>query len=186
MAGRFPYNRPAVLSDGGKSGRPVKEEFAPGAFAHTIEEKVEIHLLYGHSFDKPLASLKNGTLKFSDTAAFLELEAILTPEIMETSYAQDLVAQIESGLVTGLSPGFRLPPERAVPRDKAEQWRDEGSDPANGMHNARIRRILEAILVEFSIVTRPAYKEAQVEMIRAQQDHVERDGLNRTLRRWRL
>lgn len=187
LRGRFPYNKPAVLSDGGKSGRPVKEEFAPEAFRYSIEQtEADIHLLFGHSFDKPLASVRNGTLKFSDSAEALLLEAVLTAEILETSYARDLVAQIESGLVTGLSPGFRLPPERAVPRDKAEQWRDEGHDPARGMYNARIRRILDAILVEMSIVTRPAYTDAQVELTRSLGQDDDRAGLNRTLKRWRL
>ncbi|MGJ3230249.1 MAG: HK97 family phage prohead protease [Oceanicaulis sp.] len=167
LSGRFPYNSNAVLSDGGKSGRPIKERIAPGAFKHSIESEADIHFLAGHSFDRPLASKNSGSLQFRDTPTGLELVAMLTPAILRAAYAQDAIAQIESGLVTGLSPGFRLPPDRAVPRDQAEQWEDEEDNPAEGMHRAKIRTILQAILVELSLVTRPAYQESAVEMARA-------------------
>ncbi|MEM9782350.1 MAG: HK97 family phage prohead protease [Pseudomonadota bacterium] len=164
IEGRFPYNRPAVLSDGGRTGRPRKERVAPGAFNFTIEdEDRDIHFLAGHSFDRPLASKRSGTLTFRDTATALTMAATITPAILRAGYAQDTVAQVESGLVTGLSPGFRMPPERAVPREEAEDVEEEPDRPAEGMNAALIRTIKQAILVEFSIVTRPAYPEAQVE-----------------------
>lgn len=167
LTGRFPYDSNAVLSDGGRNGRPVKERIAPGAFSYSIEAEADIHFLVGHSFDRPLASKNSGTLRFRDTRLGLEITALLTPAILRTAYAQDAIAQIESGLVTGLSPGFRLPPERAVPRDQAEAWEDEADNPAEGMHRAKIRTILQAILVELSLVTRPAYRESAVQMARA-------------------
>jgi len=37
LRGRFPYGKPAVLSDGGRTGRPKKEVFAPRAFAYRVE-----------------------------------------------------------------------------------------------------------------------------------------------------
>lgn len=164
LAGRFPYNSTAILSDGGRSGRPRKEQFAPGAFEFSISQPdTEIHLLIGHSFDRPLASKRNGTLFFNDTPEALEFEATITPEVQSTSYWADIRALIASGLAIGVSPGFRLPPERAVARELAERIEEEGLDPANGMHRALIRTILQAILVEMSIVTRPAYPEAQIQ-----------------------
>jgi hypothetical protein len=57
----------------------------------------------------------------------------------------------------GISPGFRIPPERAV----ANAEKVEEEDPALGI--ALIRYIFAALLYELSIVTRPAYPEAQVE-----------------------
>ena len=58
ISGRFPYNKWAVLSDSGKNGRPRKERFAPGAFRYSLENTKQspIHLLFGHSYDRPLAS----------------------------------------------------------------------------------------------------------------------------------
>lgn len=168
LSGRFPYGKPAVLSDGGRNGRPVKEIIERGAFDYTVEAAdVDIHLLLGHSFDKPLASKRTGTLTFRQTAEALVIAAVLTPSILRTQHAQDALALVESGLSVGLSPGFRLPPERAVPREEAEVIEDEPDRPAEGMHRAIIRRIRQAILVEMSLVTRPAYQEASVDLARA-------------------
>jgi HK97 family phage prohead protease len=164
LRGRFPYRKRAVLSDGGKNGgRPQKEEFLPGAFTYSLESPdQEIHLLVGHSFDKPLASKGTGTLVFNDTAEALGFDAEITPEIADTSYGSDVLKQIESGLAVGISPGFRIPPKRAVA--VAEKFTDEGHDPARGNHNALIRTIMAAILYELSVVTRPAYQEAVVQL----------------------
>lgn len=163
LLGTFPYNSTAVLSDGGRRGRPRKEQFAPGAFEFSISQpETEIHLLVGHSFDRPLASKQNNTLLFRDTDEALTFEAVITPEVQRTTHWTDVLALVRSGLAVGISPGFRLPPERAVARKLAERIEEEGLDPANGMHRAIIRTILQAILVEMSIVTRPAYPEAQI------------------------
>jgi len=159
IRGRFPYNSKAVLSDGGRTGRPQKEQFAPGAFTYSLKAPTDIHLLFGHSFDKPLASKNNGTLTFDDTDDALTFDADIVPEVAETSYARDLFSLIAAGLVLGLSPGFRIPPPSAVPADEAEKVEEE--DPNIG--RALIRTIFAAILFELSIVTRPAYDQAQVE-----------------------
>ncbi|SFQ63163.1 prohead serine protease, partial [Roseivivax halotolerans] len=58
---------------------------------------------------------------------------------------------------SGGTPGFRIPPERAVP--DAEKVEEE--NPAEGM--ALIRTIFAALLYELSVVTRPAYDETQIE-----------------------
>jgi HK97 family phage prohead protease len=184
IRGRFPYNKKAVLSDGGKRGRPQKEQFAPGAFSHSINSaEQEIHLLSGHDFAKPLASKNTGTLLFKDTVEALTFDAIIAPEVADTSYGADLLKLIGAGLVFGLSPGFRIPPPAAVPPDQAEKVEEE--PPSLG--RAIIRTILEAILFELSIVTRPAYDEAQVEMRNWQ---VSDSGLvvpkPHPLARWRL
>jgi len=160
LAGRFPYNKWAVLSDGGKTGRPKKERFAPGAFTYSLEhvDDSPIHLLAGHSYDRA-----NKTLTLTDTDTELLFEAILTPEVVSITWVQDLLRLIEAGLSVGLSPGFRIPPERAVPAGEAELIENEGYNPSKGAFNAILRTILQAILFELSIVTRPAYDEAQVE-----------------------
>lgn len=165
LRGRFPYKKRAVLSDGGrKGGRPQKEEFSPRAFAYRVNAPdKEIHLLVGHDFNRPLASKLTGTMKLVDTAEALTFEAEITPEIAATSYGRDVLAQIDSGLAYGISPGFRLPPPRRVA--KPETFTDEGHDPSRGMFNALIRTINAALLYELSIVTRPAYKESTIEAL---------------------
>ena len=161
LRGRFPYNRTTVLSDGGKTGRPRKEQFASRAFAYRVEDpKLDIHILVGHDYNKPLASKLTGTLHLTDSADALTFDATITPEIAQTSYGKDVLAQMNSGLVFGLSPGFRMPPERAVP--VAEKITTEPNDPARGMNGAIIRTVLEALLYELSIVTVAAYADATV------------------------
>lgn len=186
LHGRFPYNKRAVLSDGGRTGRPRKEAIASRAFAYRVDRPEEdIHFLVGHSFDKPLASRAAGTLDLVDGDDALTFTATITPEMQEVSYVRDVLASITAGLTLGISPGFRLPPKRAVP--EPELIEDEGSDPENGAHNAIIRTVLAALLYELSVVTRPAYPEAQVEA--RNWDSVAGDntatGLHRTLNRWR-
>jgi len=164
LAGRFPYGRIAVLSDGGRSGLPRKEQFGPRAFGYRVElPEQEIHLLVGHSFDRPLASRGAGTLRLTDSDQALTFEATIVPAIAETSHGRDALAMIGAGLAIGLSPGFRMPPARAVPPEQAERIEEEPVRPERGEHGAIIRTILQALLYELSIVTRPAYDEAQVE-----------------------
>jgi Escherichia/Staphylococcus phage prohead protease len=186
LSGRFPYGRAAVLSDGGRTGRPRKEQIAPRAFSYRVDKADEdIHLLVGHSYDAPLASKLTGTLTLRDTAEALTFSATVTREIAETSYGRDVLAMIASGLVAGLSPGFRIPPMRAVP--DAEEIEEEDDDPENGEHRAIIRTVKQALLYELSLVTVPAYKDAtaQIEARNWTDEHESVDGLQRTLNRWR-
>ena len=158
LAGRFPYNSRATLSDGGRNGRPRKEQFASRAFNFRVaDEEAEIHLLVGHDFGKPLASKLNGSMALTDSDEALSFEARVSPEIGDTTYGRDTLAGIAAGLTIGLSPGFRIPPERTVPN--AETVEEE--DPSEG--RALIRTVNQALLFELSIVTRPAYKESEVE-----------------------
>ncbi|PKQ11046.1 MAG: hypothetical protein CVT70_16405 [Alphaproteobacteria bacterium HGW-Alphaproteobacteria-1] len=157
LAGRFPYNSRAVLSDGGRTGRPRKEQFAPGAFSFSVESEADIHLLVGHSFDRPLASRRAGTLALTDTPEALTFAADIASEMEEVSHVRDALALLAAGQIAGISPGFRIPPARTVPN--AETVEEE--NPAEG--NAIIRTINEAILFELSLVTRPAYPETEVQ-----------------------
>jgi len=158
LRGRFPYGPLAVLSDGGRRGRPRKERFSSRAFSYRVElPDEEIHLLVGHDYGKPLASKLNGSLLLTDSDDALTFEARISPEVADTSYARDALALIAAGLAVGISPGFRIPPERAVP--DAETVEEE--DPSEGQ--ALIRTIRAALLYELSIVTSPAYKDSTVE-----------------------
>ncbi|MCR9128446.1 MAG: HK97 family phage prohead protease [Alphaproteobacteria bacterium] len=170
VAGRFPYGTETTLSDAG--GREVRERIEPGAFSDAMREDADVHLLAAHSFDRPLASTRSGTLTLRDTAEALEIEARITPAILRAGYANDAIAAAEAGLSTGLSPGFRLPAERST----GEAWE-------TAPDGARVRRITRAMLAEVSLVTRPAYDTARATV----QRHREAPdaGLRRALRRWR-
>ena len=186
VRGSFPYRRRAVLSDGGRGRRPEKEEFAENAFSYRVNDpKAEIHFLAGHRYDKPLASKLNRTLLLRDTAKALEFEAHILPEILDTSHGADALALLTAGLATGISPGFRLPPERAVPKEEAEQFIDEPDKPEQGMHRARIRIILQALLFELSLVTAPAYSDAQAEARHWAPGNRANTALPDFLKRWR-
>jgi HK97 family phage prohead protease len=182
LRGRFPYNEPAILSDGGRSGRPRKEVMASNAFEYRVNRPDEdIHLLVGHDYDHPLASRGTGTLNLRDTAAALMFEANVRRAIAETTHGKDALAMIGAGLAVGISPGFRIPPERAVP--DAEEVVEE--DPAEGM--ALIRVVKSALLFELSVVTRPAYPKAQIEARSWRPASLPRiRGLSHPLKRWRL
>lgn len=177
LKGRFPYNKRAVLDAGGKGRRPRKEQFAPRAFSFAVDDPDrDVHLLVGHTFDKPLASKKAKTLILKDADDALTFEAILTPEIQETSWAKDFIASFLAGLVGGISPGFRVPD-----MDGAEATEEE--DPKLG--DALIRTIFAAVLFELSMVTRPAYHETDASLRHFQWDRVPVRGLVHPLNRWR-
>lgn len=187
LRGRFPYNVTAVLSDGGRTGRPRKERIASRAFAYRVDRPDEdIHFLVGHDYNRPLASRGAGTLDLRDTDDALTFEARISQEMREVSYVRDFLASLGAGLTVGLSPGFRIPPQRAVP--EAERIDEEPDNPEQGQHRALIRTVLEALLFEVSAVTRPAYSEAQIEARDWQQkapDHLLVSPLAH-LNRWRL
>lgn len=158
----FPYGRETELAPG------RFESIAPRAFAARIASGEEIHLLAGHSYDRPLASRSAGTLTLTDTDDALTVDAMLTDA---TSWARDFLAAYGAGLVKGLSPGFRVPRGG----ERIEQR-------AGGLH----RTITEADLFEVSTVTRPAYPEAQIE---ARSWHTVCEHTARAvhaLNRWRL
>lgn len=152
LRGAFPYGAVAVLSDGSRTGKPLKETIASRAFGERVDDQqADIHLLAGHDFGRPLASRKAGTLRLRDTDATLEFEATIPDSVANTTHGRDALALIEAGLAVGLSPGFRLAPGR-----DAEMIEDRG--------DGILRTVRRAQLFELSIVTMPAYDQAQVEM----------------------
>ena len=153
LRGRFNYGSMATIRD---RGRVRKERFEPGAFRYAIEDESRaIDVLVGHDFGKPLASRKAGTLTIRDGDKAVEFEAELPDD--PPSWVIDAERAIAAGLMTGLSPGFTVPPASAV-RD-AERLEDEPGNPG-----VQIRVIREAVLREFSIVTAPAYADAAVDL----------------------
>ena len=119
-------------------------------------ERRNVHVLAGHSYDKPIGSLKSGA-KIISTKEAVEFEVDLPAEADQPSYMRDTVRMIRAGLAGGVSPGFRVPPATAV--KNAETFEPEPGNPA-----VRVRVINQAVLHELSIVTRPAYSETDVDV----------------------
>ena len=135
----FPYGAETELAPG------RLEVIAPRAFSGRIEAGADIHLLFGHSYDKPLASRAAGTLTLTDTDAALVLEARIDGG---TTWARDFIAAHAGGLIRGLSPGFSVASD-------GERIERRGAD--------YLRTVTRADLFELSAVTVPAYPSAQIE-----------------------
>jgi HK97 family phage prohead protease len=160
----FPYGRETNLAEG------RAEVIAPRAFAKRIEAGEDIHLLFGHDYDRPLASRAAGSLTLRDADDALHLEARVAPD---TSWARDFLAAHSAGLIRGLSPGFRVPP---------------GGDAVERRGSGLLRTVKAAELFELSAVTVPAYDAAQIEArswAAADPGNYLAGGLHRTLNRWR-
>ena len=162
LSARFPYGAETELA----SGR--YEVFAARAFADRINSGDDIHLLAGHDFNRPLASRSAGNLTLTDSDNALQIEAAIDGG---TSWARDFLAAHGSGLIRGLSPGFRV---------RSDGERIERRD--NGM----LRTITRADLFEISAVTRPAYSDAQIEARSWQPPCEATAQAYHALNRWRL
>ena len=159
----FPYGRETNLADG------RAEVIAPRAFGARIGAGEDIHLLFAHDFDRPLASRGAGSLTLTDTDTALVIEARLAGD---TTWAADFLAAHRAGLIRGLSPGFRVPP---------------GGDAVERRGSGLLRTVRQADLFELSAVTVPAYPAAQIEARNWQPGQDAPDtGLVRLLTRWRL
>lgn len=165
VTGRFPYGAETELTPG------RSEVVEARAFAGRIEAGADIHLLFGHDYDRPLASRAAGTLMVTDDDAGVSIDATVNGG---TSWARDFLAAHGAGLVRGLSPGFRVP---------------AGGERIERRGDGLLRRITAGEVFEFSAVTVPAYPQAQIE---ARNWAADRDanlhlyaGLHRTLGRWR-
>lgn len=162
IRGLFPYGALATMADRGKVR---KERIMPGAFSFTLDDPDrEISFLLGHSFDRPLASRRNGSLVLLDTDEALTFEATIEPDLLDVTHVRDALAMLAAGLIKGISPGFRVPPKEAVPDN-------ERLDPEPGNPGVFIRTLLQLLLFEISLVSRPAYEASQAELRAMQTAH---------------
>ena len=152
--GTFPYNRLGVVAD---RGRVRKERIGSRAFSFAIREEPtrKIDLLVGHDFGKPVASRQSGSLAIEDADDAVRFIATLPDD--PPSWVVDAEKAIRGGTMTGLSPGFHLPPRGVVPN--AEELLPEPGNPG-----VQIRQINAAVLREFSVVTSATYDDAFIEM----------------------
>ncbi|WP_415402791.1 HK97 family phage prohead protease [Tateyamaria sp. SN3-11] len=145
IEGIFPYNERASF------GSDRFETFAEGAFAESVQDgTADIHLLWQHDMGKPLASRAGGSLTLNDAGNALRFEARVSADHMKIGFIADAVAAMQTNLVKGLSPGFRVASakDQTVTRD--------------GKGNV-LRTIKRAELIELSAVTRAAYPYGQIQ-----------------------
>ena len=155
LTGTFPYG-PDSMATIADRGSTRKEYFNARAFKFALEDPDRrLDILVGHDFGKPIASRQSGSLTLTETDAAVSFEAVLPVD--PPSWVIDAEKAIDSGLMTGLSPGFRVPPRSAV--RNAEELLPEPGNPG-----VMIRKINEAVLREFSVVTSPTYIDAAVEL----------------------
>ena len=154
LVGSFPYGQLATRAD---RGRVRKETFAPRAFEFAIDTEPtrKIDLLVGHDFGKPVASRQAGSLAISDSESAVTFTATLPDD--PPTWVLDMEKSIRAGTMTGVSPGFRVPPLSKVPR--AEELIPEPGNPA-----VSIRVVRAAVLREMSVVTNSMYEGAVVEL----------------------
>ena len=119
-------------------------------------ERRNVHVLAGHSFDKPLGDLRSGTARIESTREAVSFEVDLPDESDMPSWMADTVRMVKAGLAGGVSPGFRVPPASAV-RDA------ETLEPEPGNPSVQVRVINAAVLHELSVVTRPAYSDTEID-----------------------
>ena len=155
LTGTFPYgpDSMATISDRGSTR---KEYFQSRAFSFALDApERRIDLLVGHDFGKPIASRQSGSLTLTETDAAVSFEAVLPDD--PPTWVLDAEKAIAGGLMTGLSPGFRVPPADVVSGAQV-------LEPEPGNPGVMIRRINAAVLREFSVVTSGAYLGAAVEL----------------------
>ena len=147
----------AAMFDAPSQPLPFVERIAPGAFRKTLaNRRRDVRLYVNHNSDLVLASKRSGTLTLSEDDRGLRVEAVLP----ETTYANDLRALMNAGVVDKMSFGF------SVPRG-GDKWSSDGSE----------RELREIVLHEVSVVTGfPAYEQTQA-AVRSLEKLSERTGL---------
>ena len=107
----------------------------------------QVVMLDQHDYSKPLASVKNGTLKLDVDDKGLHFVATLDDSV---SYAKDALANVKNGNVDSMSFRFDL---------------DDGGDAFTKDENGQVTRTIKQLkdLFEISPVTVPAYDGTQVD-----------------------
>lgn len=139
IVGTIPYNSRSEYMG-------FYEVLSPGCFTKSIRESKDIRLLLEHDDSRLLARTKNGSLRLSDDEFGLHFEA----DLPETTDGDNLVEMLRTKLLDQLSFGF------ISINDKYEVV---GGDEQ--------RTILEARLIEISVVSNPAYSQTDCKLLRS-------------------
>jgi hypothetical protein len=134
--GNFKLAGYAATFNSEATGLNFREMIAPGAFTRTLQSGEPVFLLVNHDTESlPLASTQSGTLRLSEDATGLAIEADLDPK---NPRAQELMSAVQRGDVNKMSFAFTVGPD--------------GQTKENGL-----RTLTDLDLFEVSAVTWPAY-----------------------------
>lgn len=131
-----PYGRPSADLGG------FREVVVPGAFHRALGADADVLALFNHDRGKVLGRTRSGTLRLDDTVDGL----VFAVDVPDTSDGRDVMELVGRGDIAGASVGFRMIGER---------WR---TDTDGGP----LRELIEAELIEISIVSTPAYPDTTV------------------------
>lgn len=126
----IPYNR-----DSSPIWGMFVERFVSGS-VETLAKNDEVFAYVEHNSNMPLARRSNGTLTLTDTEDGIIAETLLN----NTTYAQDLAENIRSGVIKGMSFGFRC---------MVEEWDDRPKMP--------VRTVKKCEISEVTYTHNPAY-----------------------------
>jgi HK97 family phage prohead protease len=136
-------NKTGELSEVLGSGKQFVEKIAPGAFTRAISKNPQnIDFLAEHNNKNILASTRNGSLKLSEDATGLYMEATISP----TTWGHDYYQLIDDGILQNMSFGFRT---------LDDSWESRG----DGVYE---RTINDLELIEVSVVRNPAYSQSTI------------------------
>lgn len=156
IVGTIPYNSRSEYMG-------FYEVLAPGCFSKSLRESKDIRLLLEHDDTKLLARTKNGSLRLTDDQYGLHFEA----DLPDTTDGNNLIECLRTSLLDQLSFGF------IAINDKYEVV---GGDEQ--------RTILEARLLEISVVSNPAYAQTDCKLLRSLssafegKENIDEDGQN--------
>lgn len=123
------------------------EEFEAGAFTESLRSGEDVRALVEHDPSKILGSRSSGTLQLRDDAQGLHVE--ITPA--KTTFANDARELIASGIMRGMSFGFRV-------RPGGDKWARRS---INGQ-DVTVRTVSAAEIREVTITATPAYADTSV------------------------
>jgi HK97 family phage prohead protease len=126
----------------------LEEIISPGAFSRALVNS-DVRCLFDHDWSKVLGRTKSGTLRLFEDERGLKFEV----DLPNTTTAKDLMESMQRGDINQCSFGF-------VP---TKEHCNYSSDPV-------LRTIEEVRLFEVSIVTLPAYEDAEAALVRSQQE----------------
>lgn len=156
IVGTIPYNSRSEYMG-------FYEVLAPGCFSKSLRESKDIRLLLEHDDTKLLARTKNGSLRLTDDQYGLHFEA----DLPDTTDGNNLIECLRTSLLDQLSFGF------IAINDKYEVV---GGDEQ--------RTIIEARLLEISVVSNPAYAQTDCKLLRSLssafegKENIDEDGQN--------
>ena len=86
--------------------KPVREEFAPGAFTASLRSRERIDFLMMHEDSSRIASTKDGSLRLFEDREGLKFFASPPADAAETTRFLRAVNLVGNGQMTGISPGW--------------------------------------------------------------------------------